>query len=138
VTALTTEISSWRVLVVDDKPVNLKLITLILKAQNAEIMSIEDSWDAIQAIETYQPNLILLDLAMPGISGWDIHKQLRTRPELDDVPIVAITALAMTDNIQEAKEAGFDGYITKPYHVDSVVIELVECVAAFTERKRQN
>jgi two-component system, cell cycle response regulator DivK len=131
---LTREISTWRVLAVDDKPTNLKLIGIVLKSAGAEVLALDDSEQVFAAVDAFKPNLILLDLAMPGISGWELQEQLRAKPELNQTPIIAVSALAMQSDIERAERAGFDGYITKPFHVDEVRLRLVEFVEAFIGR----
>ncbi len=133
-TGLTSDISSWRVLIVEDKADNLKLITLVLESRQATVIGLTDSKKALEAVETLDPNLILLDLAMPVINGWELHKQLRAQPALDHVPIIALTALSMPRDIERGKLAGFDGYITKPYRSEGILQELKACVIEFLAR----
>lgn len=128
---LTPEISTWRVLAVDDKLENLKLITVVLEHQGATVKTTTNAPQMMSILAEFQPNMILLDLAMPQISGWEIQQQLRSLPEYDDIPIIALTALAMQHDLARAKAAGFDGYITKPIRVDEMYRELANCVRTF-------
>lgn len=132
--SLTTEISTWRVLIADDKLDNLKLITLVLESRKAVVRATTNPMRVFDEINDFQPNLILLDLAMPGLNGWELHAQLRTMPELESIPIIALTALSMEQDIQKGLDAGFDGYITKPYRSESVLQQLMDCVRSFIER----
>jgi CheY-like chemotaxis protein len=134
-TLLTPNISTWRVLAADDKPDNLKLIVVVLEHQGAVVKSTYDSKQIMKLVVEFQPNLIVLDLAMPQLTGWEIQRHLRSMSEYDDVPIIALTALAMQQDIARAQAAGFDGYITKPIRVDGVYKELSACVQAFLERR---
>ncbi len=133
-TGLTSDISSWRVLIVEDKADNLKLITLVLESRQATVIGMTDSTKVLETVEALEPNLILLDLAMPVINGWELQKQLRARPYLDNVPIIALTALSMPKDIERGKLAGFDGYITKPYRSEGILQELKACVSEFVAR----
>jgi CheY-like chemotaxis protein len=132
--SLTPEISTWRVLAVDDKLENLKLITVVLEHQGATVKTTTNAPQMMSILAEFQPNMILLDLAMPQISGWEIQQQLRSLPEYDDIPIIALTALAMQQDLARAKAAGFDGY-TKPIRVDEMYRELANCVRAFLENR---
>ena len=131
---LTTDISTWHVIAIDDKRDNLKLLVTVLLSWGATVTATEDPHRGLELIQETHPNVILLDLAMPELSGWEIQKRLRSQPELDNVPIIALTALAMQDDIHKGEHAGFDGYITKPYRVDGLRDQLVSCVKKFVER----
>lgn len=134
-TDLTSDISTWRVLVVDDKLDNLKLITLVLESRRATLHALENPLRVFDIIESFKPNIILLDLAMPHLNGWEIQQQLRAMPEMSHVPIIALTALSMQQDIQKGQAAGFDGYITKPYRSENVIKQLTECVNNFLSRQ---
>ena len=132
---LTAEISSWHVLIVDDKPDNLKLISVVLESRGAAVKGLIDSREVFDAVDRFSPNLILLDIAMPNLNGWEIYRQLRARPALANVPIIALTALSMQQDIQKGLDAGFDGYITKPYRSENVVHQMTDYVTRFLERQ---
>jgi len=130
---LTRDSSSWRALIVDDKVDNLKLATLVLESRKAKVKAISESQRVFEAIAEFQPNLILLDLAMPGLNGWEIQRQLRARPDLSSVPIIALTALSMEKDIQKGIEAGFDCYVTKPYRSELLIAQLTACIGQFID-----
>lgn len=134
-TRLTTETSSWRILIVDDKPDNLKLITLVLESRGAAIKGLTDSREVFDAVDSFSPNLILLDLAMPNLNGWEIYRQLRARPDMASVPIIALTALSMQQDIQKGESMGIDGYITKPFRSESVVQKMTDYVTRFLQKQ---
>lgn len=131
---LTVDSSTWRVLAIDDRPDNLKLIMTLLRSWDVTAVPADNAEQAMIQVEEFQPNLILLDLALPGMSGWEIHKHMRRIPELDNVPIIALTALARREDIARGEEAGLDGYITKPYRVDDLHNQIIAYVQAFIER----
>jgi CheY-like chemotaxis protein len=116
---------------VDDEPDNLYLAKEVLTLYGAEVVEAASGPHALDSAQDFSPNLILLDLAMPGMDGWEVHQQLRARPEHDHAPIIALTALAMTDDADRVAEAGFDGYITKPFFVRSLIQQIAECIDAF-------
>ena len=112
------------VLVVEDHAMNRKLIRDILEIrfQVAEAPSAEE---ALRYLETERPDLILMDVQLPGMDGLALTRRLKADPERESIPIVALSAHAMQENIDEATEAGCVGYVTKP---------LVEDPFAFVER----
>jgi CheY-like chemotaxis protein len=107
-------VSGERVLVLDDNPANLKLMCFVLTAKGYDIRACADPTDALAAIPTFRPALILLDLQLPGIDGLDIARQLKADPATSAIPIVAVTAFAMKGDEERALGAGCDGYVTKP------------------------
>jgi two-component system, cell cycle response regulator DivK len=128
------DISQWRVLIVDDEPDNLTLASEFLTYSGATVAITERGEDLLAQVDEFLPTIILLDLAMPGMDGWEIQRRLRARTELSHIPIIALTALAMPEDVERAKMAGFDGYITKPFRVASLLRDIKTCVAAFVER----
>ena len=127
--------SDWRVLVVDDEPDNLDLISSLLEFKGATVEKAQNAERGLEALKSFEPTIILLDLAMPHIDGWELQKRLRGLPALDNVPIVALTALAMPGDAEKVMEAGFDGYVSKPFRIDGLLEELAECVARFANGK---
>jgi CheY-like chemotaxis protein len=101
-------------LIVDDNPENLKLILMILATGGYELVTAADAPQALRAIETRLPDLILLDLQLPGMDGLELTRRLRATPATQSVPIVAVTAYAMKGDENKARDAGCDGYLVKP------------------------
>jgi two-component system, cell cycle response regulator DivK len=132
---LSKEASTWRVLVIDDEPDNLKLAADLLEFLGATVVQSRGGQGVFDLVKDLAPNFMLLDLAMPGIDGWMIQKQLRANPEFDNMPIVALTALAMPADAEKIRAAGFDGYITKPFRVQKLITELAACIESFSARK---
>ncbi len=133
-TELTMDITTWRILIVDDEPDNLNLASDFLEFSGAKTAKAKDGEVGLQMVETFKPNMVLLDLGMPRIDGWEMHRRLRARPELNAMPIVALTAAAMPSDADKVRAAGFDAYITKPFRVKTLLDALTECVKAFTTR----
>src|SRR5579859_6203730 len=106
--------ASWSVLVVDDEPDNLELVAIYLGFKGAEIKTARGGQEALETLKTFKPNLILLDLSMPHVSGWDVHTALRANPETKNIRTIALTAHAMASDRELVQNAGFDGYLTKP------------------------
>ena len=124
------DVSSWRVLLVDDEIDNLGVAEKVLTFKGATVHATQQSKEALMLVETYQPNLILLDLSMPHIDGWEIHKKLRENPETSSIPVIAVTAHAMAGDEEKVMQAGFDGYIAKPFRI----MELVNQIQDILER----
>ncbi len=102
------------VLVIDDHPANTKLISFVLENRGFEVHSAENSEQAKALLERIQPNIILMDIQLPGTDGLTLTRELRTDPRFAETPIVAVTAYAMAADEQTAREAGCDAYMSKP------------------------
>jgi len=125
-----SNLSKLHILIVDDEPDNRDLVMDIVTLFGARASAAESGRDAMDQLEQAAPNLILLDLHMPGMDGWEVHRRLRDRAAMRAVPIIALTALAMPEDERRVKEAGFDGYMTKPF----VIYDLVELLEEWQRR----
>lgn len=103
-----------RILVVDDHPVNLKLVCELLQSEGYEVTKAVDADDALAAIERARPDLILMDIALPGMDGLTLTRKIKQERRCPGVPIVALTAFAMKGDAEKAADAGCDGYLSKP------------------------
>ena len=106
-----------RILVVDDNPSNLKLASEVLKLEGHELLQAADAETARQIAESLLPDLILLDIALPGMDGLELTRILKASSATRQIVIVALTAFAMKGDEERAMEAGFDAYVTKPIDV---------------------
>ena len=102
------------ILVVDDSPDNLFLISILLEREGFDVRTALDAGEAMAVLEGFHPELILMDIQMPGIDGLELTRALRKLPRLDGVRIVDLTAYAMKGDEENAWAAGCCGYITKP------------------------
>lgn len=102
------------ILVVDDHPANLALLEHLLTHHGYEVHTAEDAVTALAAIERQLPRLILMDLQLPGIDGFELTRRLKAAPRTAHVPIVAVTSYAMSGDAERALAAGCDGHVTKP------------------------
>jgi CheY-like chemotaxis protein len=118
------------ILVVDDNPLNLKLARLLLSMEGYQVRTAETAAAAVTVLETFHPRMILMDVQLPGMDGLELTQRLRADPSFDDVVILAVTAFAMAADEQRAKEAGCDGFVTKPLDTRS----LPELVRAYLEK----
>ena len=105
---------SARILIVDDNSVNLKLATDVLEMEGYAVEKAVDAEQAQELLKRSTPDLILMDIALPGMDGLTLTRKLKADERLKDVPVVAMTAFAMKGDEQKALDAGCDGYITKP------------------------
>ena len=103
-----------RILVVDDNPDNLELVRIVLECAGDDVRTAEDATQAMEALGSWHPDLILIDIQLPGIDGLELTRRLRANPAWRDISIVALTAYAMSRDEENARAAGCDGYITKP------------------------
>ena len=106
--------TSARILVVEDNPLNLKLARDVLTFADYDVIEAQSGEDALRVAQETPPDLVLMDLQLPGIDGTETLRRLRESTLGPEVPIVAVTALAMAEDKERAARAGFDGYIEKP------------------------
>lgn len=102
------------ILVVDDHPTNLKLVSDVLAFEGHRILKAVDAEAALELLSTTLPDLILLDIALPGMDGLTLTRRLKADPRTASVRVVAVTAFAMVGDDVKARDAGCDGYIAKP------------------------
>lgn len=110
-----------RILVVEDNPLNLKLVRDVLRASGYEVVAATSGEEGLRMATERPPDLVLMDLQLPGIDGAETMRRLRAGPVAPEVPVVAVTALAMAEDQASATRAGFDGYIEKPISVRALV-----------------
>jgi CheY-like chemotaxis protein len=103
-----------RVLIVDDNPINLKLTSSVLETEGFHIDVVMSAEEALIAIESTRPQLVFMDIGLPGMDGLTLTRRLKSDARFRDLRIVALTAFAMKGDDQKALAAGCDGYITKP------------------------
>lgn len=117
--------SEVSVLVVDDIPLNILLIEKMLKRFGFEIRRAESGQQALDAIAERQPQLVLLDIMMPGMSGYEVLEKIRQTKSMEELPVVMLSALSANNDISQASGLGANDFLTKP-----VVMEhLLNCVA---------
>ncbi|MEH2240507.1 GGDEF domain-containing response regulator [Nostoc sp.] len=116
--------SETNILIVDDTPDNLRLLTKILESQGYTIRKSLNGRMALQGAERHPPDLILLDINMPVMNGYEVCKQLKSSKITDQIPIIFISALDQTNNKVQAFELGGQDYITKPFQELEVLIRV--------------
>ena len=103
-----------RILIVEDNPQNMRLIEMTLSAKGYTLLKATDGEEALDVARREQPDLIIMDIQLPKMSGLDVTRRLRSNPTFNHVPIIAITAYAMRGDEEQALNAGCDAYLTKP------------------------
>ena len=117
------------ILVVDDNSTNLVLMRFILEPRGYAVTTATSAEEALASIATSRPRLILMDLQMPGVSGFDLTRQLKADAATRDIVVVAVTAYAMSGDEQRARDAGCDGYLTKPIDKEKLRQVVAEILA---------
>jgi two-component system, cell cycle response regulator DivK len=106
-----------RAVVVDDNPINLELATFLLESAGFDVEGVEDSATAIARIRASAPDVVLMDIQMPGVDGLALAARLKADPATAGLAIIACTAYAMKGDEAKMRAAGCDGYISKPLDV---------------------
>ena len=115
--------SGPRVLVVDDDYELLKLVSMLLRRIGAETVLARDGDSALEAIQSANPppDLVILDLMLPDIDGFEVLKRIRAQRKFDHIPVLILSARADPNSIRYGLDNGADGYVTKPYIVNSLI-----------------
>ena len=120
--------SSPRILVADDEPALLRLLEFVLGRRGYIIQGVTNGNAAIEVLKTESPDLVILDVMMPGLDGYEVLTFVRETPRLEGLPVVMLTARAQLDDIQRGLTLGADAYLAKPFDPEellSVVESLV-------------
>jgi two-component system cell cycle response regulator DivK len=113
-----------KVLVAEDNPVNRELLRELLENRGYSVIEACNGQEALDMVQQGQPDLLLLDIGMPVLDGFAVMRRLRENPKLATLPVLAVTAYAMRDDRDNALNAGFDGYISKPINARDLANEL--------------
>ena len=105
---------SQTIFIVDDHPVNLELVKVVLTLEGYEVHTATDAESALSALSELTPDLILMDVQLPGMDGLELARRLKSDPHLRNSRIVALTAYAMKGDQEKALAAGCQGYLSKP------------------------
>jgi two-component system cell cycle response regulator DivK len=112
-----------RILVVEDVEYNRDLLVQLLEDEY-EILTAADGATGIEVAARHRPDLILMDLSLPGVDGWEATRRLKTSPETAAIPVIALTAHAMQGDEERARACGCDDYLTKPIDEDQLFATL--------------
>ena len=117
---------SARILVVEDNPLNLKLIRDVLEFRGFDVVTARSGEEGVTVASRSAPDLVLMDLQLPGIDGHEALQRIHADPRCRDVPVVAVTAFAMKEDIARAEAHGFAGYIAKPISIRALPEQLAQ------------
>jgi CheY-like chemotaxis protein len=112
------------ILVVDDNPQNLELILACLEDVDCRTISAPDGYTALDLVKTQHPDLVLLDVMMPKISGFEVCRRIKSNPETEDIPVIMVTALNEMGDIERAIQSGTDDFLSKPINKWELVVRV--------------
>ena len=118
------------ILVVEDNDDNRQLVLKVLSRRNYEVVGVVDGNEALERLNVINPDLILMDINLPGMDGYEVTRRIRRQEKFANLPIVALTAYAMVGDEEKSLNAGCDAYISKPINVRT----FPETIAAILER----
>lgn len=121
-----------RILLVEDNPMNRRVAEFLLKSKGYVVYEARDGQEALELAKVHFPDLILMDLQLPGLDGFATARIIKEDTATQAIPVVAFTAYAMKGDEERAVKAGFDGYITKPIDPD----EFPVIVASYLEKQK--
>jgi two-component system cell cycle response regulator DivK len=119
------------ILIIEDNPRNMKLVRDVLQVKGHTTIEATTAEKGIELAKQKRPDLVLMDIQLPGMNGIDALGVLRADPATADIPVIAVTASVMQQDRKQITEAGFDGYIGKPINLK----EFIDTVRAMLERR---
>ena len=131
------DFSSCRVLAVDDIPLNLLLVKKMLGRFNFKLETASGGQEALDSVARSKPNLILLDLMMPGIDGYEVIRRLKSNPETADIRIIILTALTSGEDVSKGFNMGANDYIMKPIIMERLLTSVVTQLTMAQADKKQ-
>jgi PAS domain S-box-containing protein len=120
---LHIKVAPRRILVVDDNPDSANSLGMVLEVEGHEVDSVYSAQDALERVESFKPDVVLLDIGLPGMDGYEVARRLRARPGFERVRLVALTGYGQAEDRERTRGAGFDGHLVKP--VDFSLLEQV-------------
>lgn len=128
------DLSQWNVVIVDDEPDNLGVVELVLQFHGAAVRTATSGADCLKLVEAQVPTVLLVDIQMPTMSGYELLQVIRARDDWQTIPVIAVTAHALSEEREQIMNAGFSGYIGKPISVVTLVDEITRILARHTPR----
>ena len=127
--------SEYKILVVDDVMSNLMLLKVLLTSEKFGIMTASNGHQAIEMTQNEKPDLLLLDVMMPDLSGFEVAKKLKSDPQTSDVPIIFLTALNSTADIVKGFEAGGNDFISKPFNKEELITRIYHQISLVAAKR---
>ena len=122
------DIASWNILIIDDEPDSIGVVKLIFDFHRSPVRAAHSGPEGLAMLRQQRPTFLLLDINMPAMTGWDVLKAIREDPALTDLPVIALTAHAMSGDRERILSAGFDGYIPKPISPPTLISSIEEAL----------
>jgi two-component system, cell cycle response regulator DivK len=110
-----------KILIVEDNEMNLDMLSRRLTRKGYQVITAIDGTEGLQMANYEMPDLILMDMSLPGMDGWEATRHLKASPETQKIPVIALTAHAMVGDREKALEAGCNDYDTKPVELDRLI-----------------
>jgi two-component system cell cycle response regulator DivK len=117
----------WTVLLVEDNYDNFEMVRFLLERADYMVIGAHTGREAVNAAREHKPDVILMDLSLPELDGWEAAHEIKNDPDIAHIPLIALTAHTLPGDRQKAMEAGFDNYISKPINVP-VFYDIVSAV----------
>ena len=130
------EIKNSKILLVDDKLENLRLLISFFRTSGFTLFVAKNGYEALEILEEITPDLILLDIMMPGLSGFDVMKQLKGSPRWKEIPVVFLTAVSDSDSEIRGLEMGAVDYVTKPVKLESVLARVIAHLTIHHQKRK--
>ena len=115
-----------RILLVDDNTTNLQVLFQALSPEGYELLVAQSGEDALETAQSAKPDLLLLDVKMPGIDGFETFRRLKAESGTAEIPVIFLSAHANVESIEEAGALGAEGYLTKPFDFDVIIAKVRE------------
>jgi len=119
-----------KILLVEDNELNRDMLSRRLTRRGYEVVVAENGEQGLALVRAERPDLVLMDMSLPGIDGWEATRRLRADPEIAGVPVIALTAHAMAGDRERALEAGCNDYDTKPVEMDRLLLKITAILGA--------
>lgn len=126
--------STWDVIIVDDEPDNLGVLEIVMGFNSVRYRAAHSGEECLRLLAEKAPTLLLVDIQMPHMSGFELLERIRAVPAWRQIPAIAVTAFAKQEDEERIMAAGFDGYISKPIDV----LALIEQISRFLDRKKND
>ena len=117
-----------RILVIEDHEENRRIMRDLLTSAGYEMIEAVSGEEGVALAETHRPDLILMDIQLPGLDGYEATRRIKAHPALSRIPIIAVTSYALSGDDVKAREAGCDGYVTKPFSPRALLAKIREYV----------
>lgn len=121
-------LKDWTVVLAEDDPDSLEITMILLQRYGAQVYAATNGKDALALIRQYRPQLVISDLSMPDLDGWELLASLQKDPELVATPVIALTAHALTGDRERVLAAGFRNYLTKPLFPSTFHLDLARVI----------